>query len=484
MVMKIPNDVIRKLAAVAARSDLGDPRRSRRLAKFTAQLARNPSASLPAAMGDDASLQGAYRLLNNDEVSFEAVLASHRETTFAQAVHARKVLVVHDTTDCSFPRLDPKAIGYLQTGKAGFRLHLSLVLDAATWRRPLGIGHAEPLWRKQRSRKRKKGRRKRTGADTAGQPDREFCRWWRGIAACEAALPPGTTAVHLADRETDSYELLAQFEEDQLQYVVRQRVDRRGRDVTSPATEWSTVRQVAAQSEGLLEREVPLSRREKKPTPAMNKAHPPRKQRLAHLRFAATTVVIPRPRYLREPLPAQLTLNLVHVTEVDPPEGEPAVEWLLYTSLPIDTPAQVATIVDYYRSRWTIEEFNSALKTGCAYEQREFTTRHALLNLLAATLPIACQLLWLRSRARTDPSAPAEEVLTACQIEVLRSLSPRKPSAHPTAEEVLLSVAALGGHLKRNGPPGWLVLYRGMAKLLAYEAGWNAAMARRRRGDL
>jgi hypothetical protein len=480
--MKIPNDVIRKLAEVAAQSDLGDPRRSRRLAKFTAQLARNPSGSLPAALGDDASLQGAYRLLNNDEVDFEAILAPHRELTYAQAARAREVLVVHDTTDCSFPRLDPKDIGYLQTGKAGFRLHLSLILDAATWRRPLGIGHAEPFWRTHRSRK--KGRRKRSGAATAAQPDREFCRWWRGIAAIEAALPPGTTAIHVADREGDSYELFAQLEAAHAQHVIRQRVDRRGRDVTSPATEWSTVRQVASRSEGLLEREVPLSRRAKKPTPAMNKSHPPRKQRVARLRFAATTVVIPRPRYLRDPLPAQLTLNLVHVTEVDPPAGEPPVEWLLYTSLPIDTPEQVATIVDHYRSRWTIEEYNAALKTGCAYEQREFTTRHALLNLLAATLPIACQILWLRSRARTEPSAPAAEVLTVRQIEVLRSLSPRKPSDQPTAEEVMLSVAALGGHLKRNGSPGWLVLYRGMAQLLAYEVGWSAAMASRRRGDL
>jgi hypothetical protein len=30
--------------------------------------------------------------------------------------------------------------------------------------------------------------------------------------------------------------------------------------------------------------------------------------------------------------------------------------------------------------------------------------------------------------------------------------------------------------MKTNGEPGWLTLIRGMAQLLAYEAGWRAAM--------
>ena len=51
-------------------------------------------------------------------------------------------------------------------------------------------------------------------------------------------------------------------------------------------------------------------------------------------------------------------------------------------------------------------------------------------------------------------------------------------AATPTVEQALLAVAALGGHLKRNGPPGWKVLLRGMTRLLDYEAGWRAATGR------
>ena len=59
-------------------------------------------------------------------------------------------------------------------------------------------------------------------------------------------------------------------------------------------------------------------------------------------------------------------------------------------------------MVDGYRTRWVIEEFNAALKTGCAYEARQFESRDALLTMLALSLPVACEVLWLRSPGAYD----------------------------------------------------------------------------------
>ena len=42
-------------------------------------------------------------------------------------------------------------------------------------------------------------------------------------------------------------------------------------------------------------------------------------------------------------------------------------------------------------------------------------------------------------------------------------------SSKPTAREVTMAIAALGGHLKRNGDPGWITLGRGLTQFLAYE---------------
>jgi hypothetical protein len=365
--------------------------------------------------------------------------------------------------------MDPHELGYLTTGKPGFPLHLSLVIDARGWRRPLGIVHAEALYRPQRSSKKAKGRSR-----TKSGP-REFDRWQRGITATSSALKDCDEVIHIADCETDSYELFANQVAGE-RFVFRMRVaGRRVRGADTDEGSWSTVRELARSCKGILERDVPLSARKKNKLANQGKAHPPRNSRIANLRFAATTAVVPRPHRLRDPFPNTLTLNLVHVLEIDPPQGEPPVEWMLYTTEPIDTPEQVADVVDMYRARWTIEEFNAALKTGCAYEARRLETRDALLTLLAISLPVACEMLGLRSRSRTEPKAPASDVLNATELNVLRVLGRSPLPEHPTARDALLAVAGLGGHVKANGEPGWKVLYRGMMRLIDYCTAWDAS---------
>jgi hypothetical protein len=49
-----------------ANSDLGDPRRAKRLPKLTASLAQAPSESISAASGGWGDLIAAFRFLNNE----------------------------------------------------------------------------------------------------------------------------------------------------------------------------------------------------------------------------------------------------------------------------------------------------------------------------------------------------------------------------------------------------------------------------------
>ena len=59
-------------------------------------------------------------------------------------------------------------------------------------------------------------------------------------------------------------------------------------------------------------------------------------------------------------------------------------------------------------------------------------------------------------------------MLTPLEIDVLRRIAPQRLPAAPTARDVLWAVAALGGHLKANGEPGWLVIGRGFQTLLTF----------------
>lgn len=370
---------------------------------------------------------------------------------------------------------NPDIIGYLNTGKPGFYCHYTLVVDADS-QRPLGVSHLDTVIRTSPPRKRKRGsaRKSPSGAQTRTKRNREFERWHNGIEQTEARLGH-SEVIHIADRESDSYELIANALDARRRIVFRARI--LNRNAQSSSGDIGALHELAAQQEGVLTREVALSSRKAGAAPSRARAHPPRRARVATLSYSAAQIEVRRPNYLGRDFPKSLTLNVVRVWEPKPPTGEEPVEWLLLTTEPIDTPSQIAEVVDIYRARWLIEECNKALKTGCLYEQRQFESRDALLTILALSLPIACEILALRAGVRQNPDRPARDVLSPLQIRILRALGSRKLPDDPTARDVLLAVAALGGHQRSNGEPGWLVLRRGMSRLLDYEKGWRASRA-------
>ena len=64
------------------------------------------------------------------------------------------------------------------------------------------------------------------------------------------------------------------------------------------------------------------------------------------------------------------------------------MEWVLWTSEPVETAEQVAQVVDGYRTRWLIEEYFKALKTGCAFEERQLRSIRTLTNALGLRHPL------------------------------------------------------------------------------------------------
>ena len=261
--MKLQADSVSRCTTIWEEADLGDPRRTRRLVRAAACMARRPSAPLPAALGTDADVQGMYRLMNNWRVDFRTLVVVQSEMTRLRAEEEANgdVLVLHDTTDCAFRCLDPDEIGYLNTGKAGFRLHASLVVHAMGWRRPIGIVAAETIHR-GKPRRGGKPKSKPSGSETVSWQDKEFDRWRRCIEASQSQLAGCRSVIHIADREIDSFALMHATLAMGGRFIFRVRVDRRGRAVDTDG--WSTVKQVARALDGRFEREVPLSARKRR----------------------------------------------------------------------------------------------------------------------------------------------------------------------------------------------------------------------------
>jgi hypothetical protein len=453
------SDARQELVREFGLAQFGDERLSARVQTIAGAVVRQPEKSLPQQNGNAAAREATYRFLGSERVTPEQILAPHVAATVARCRERKRVVVAHDTTEFAFAGRDQ--LGYLSGTMRGFIAHFALAIAFEKNREPLGVLHIEPIVRDGEP---KQGKRTKPG-----DPTNESLRWNRTAAAAHLLLGE-IDAIHVYDREADNYSLMVEMVARGQQFVVRASHDRSAEEgMLSELLEGATVQ---------AHRTVMLSKRGQRSSARAAKRHPARSGREAKLQISSRSVTLRANSKTAREMSSTLKLNLVRVFEVDVPEGEPAVEWRLWTALPVANGEDLLTIVDAYRARWVIEEYFKALKTGCAYEQRQLESRHSLLNALAIFAPVAWLLLRLRSLARSAGDEP-QHSLSAPQMICLRFILKRlqqfEMPADPTEQQTLSALARLGGHITSNGDPGWLVLGRGLDTVLSAELGYMAA---------
>jgi len=445
---------LRSIEAEFEGARLGDRRLEYRLPKIAKAFQQDPDESLPKALKSDASVEGAYRLLRNDRVTVDGILTGHYEQTLERAKKQKCVVAIHDTTVFEFSgEAERKELGPLRGKGQGFLGHFTLLAGVEIPVVPLGVLAVDAVVRE------------RGGSETQNEGD----RWLDGVEAAEHRIGSELSVVHVMDREADAYDLIAALITTGRRFVIRSATDR-----WISREENLRLSDLLADARVTVERTVVLSKRTKK-NQALTTKQSAREARTARLALSAITVKIPRTKTARSDAPALLEVNIVQVREIQPPPDVEPVHWKLITCEPISKRTDLERVVDCYRARWLIEEYFKAIKTGCAFEKRQMESLHTLLNTLAITIPIAWRLLLLRTLARQAPDILASKVLTKSQLAILskRRYGHLPPKA--TVREAMLAVARMGGLLRQNGEPGWIVLGRGFEDLLKLEEGWNAA---------
>src|SRR6266498_3575122 len=157
-------------------ADLGDVRRNARLVQLASVLGAQPSASLPDATDDPASLKAAYRFFDNDYVRAEAILESHVQSTKRRMLAVERVLAVQDTTYLDWTDhpatqgLGPLAAPTHQ----GLLAHTTLALTPE--RVPLGLLQQQ-VWARDKQVRRQQDHKRRPIADKESQ------KWQRSLKA-------------------------------------------------------------------------------------------------------------------------------------------------------------------------------------------------------------------------------------------------------------------------------------------------------------
>lgn len=435
----------------------GDERLNKRLRRIAAVMEESPAASFPTAM-TRAELEAFYRFMSNDRVDAESILAPHRRATVKRVVSGSTVIAVSDTTTLLFNTARDGL------GESGRKLFAHVALGVDSHGTPLGVLDLFTWARTATTPSARRQRKEISSAEAARLPN-ENDRWWRGIEAVEATVGNRASVIHVMDSEAEDYELLHQLVQAGRRFVIRSGDDRRLERLDGSPTKTS---ELVASFPVRCVRTVKLSPR-KKPRLLAKKRRRRRQAardgRNAKLSIGAVTVAVRAPSY-RWDLPQTVSLNLICVREDGSPEDAEPVEWVLLTTEPIDSEEQILAVVDMYRHRWKIEELFKALKSGCAIEKRQLGHYRSLVNALALMLPIAWNLLRLRTLSRSDPRLPASDVLSDVEIAVLREFAEKRPPKKLTLVDAMLAIARKGGHLPNNGPPGWLTLGRGYLRLL------------------
>jgi hypothetical protein len=431
-----------------ADAELGDLRRTQRLVELAGVLAQHPTAALPEACGDGAMLKAAYRFFDNDAVEPQDVLLSHIEATYGRLAQVPLVLAVQDTTEVDWTAHPAtQNLGPLgHSACRGLMVHSTLAFTPE--RVPLGL-LAQQVWARDPDDIGKRHRRKQLPIS-----QKESQKWLTSLDAVFTARAecPQTRLVSVGDREADVYDVLAAERPEGVELLIRASWDRCTR--TPERYVWATVEAQAVVEQLLLQ--VPR-----------RGAQPAREATLA-LRFCPLTLCPPRHRQ-REGL-SEVGLWAVQVVEVDPPADVTPIEWMLLTTVAVDTVQDAIERVEWYGGRWGIEVWHRILKSGCRIEQRQLETGERLQRCLTLYSVIAWRVFYAVMLARAVPEMPCDVLLEVAEWQALYCAihhCPTPPESPPTLGEAVRWIAQLGGFVgrRRRDQPGPETVWRGFQHL-------------------
>ena len=411
--------------------------------------------------GDRAGEESIGRFFANPKVTAAKIVESWGMRT-GPASAGRHVLAIQDTTEVKFPTTAGRRRGLGPCGHGnahGILAHAMLAVDAGSGA-CLGLVDGE-IWN-------------RPGKATVplrhrAPCDRESRRWVDTAQRAKTVLAPAATITMIGDRENDFYAMWARIPEPGVHLLIRVQQDR----LLAPRAGAAPGKLFAAAAA------FPLAGTRKLELPARR---PDRAKRTAEVEIRFGTVEIARPVNEKDlALPATVRLRLVEVKEIDPPGGADPIHWRLLTTHEVNNQTDAWQIVAWYQVRWTIEQLFRVTKSqGLGLEESQIATAGRLMKLTAAAPMAACIDMQLVQERDGTHGSPASQVFSAPEIDTIEALSPvlegkterqRNPHSPRSLARASWVMARLGGWNCYYGPPGPIVMHRGMERFHAIHAG-------------
>lgn len=434
-------------------AQLGDLRRTKRLVEVASSFAQHTGASIPAACGNGAAVEGAYRFARNEAVEPTDIARAGFETTvkLMKKEKPRVLLAPEDSTVLSYAH-DVDDLGDVGGPEGsttqGIWVHSALLVDPQT-ERTLGLV-AQQRWVRDAKEYGKRHERKERPYE-----EKESFKWQRTAEEMRQVLGPEWMArvIAVCDREGDVYPYFANKLKHGERFIVRAESNR---NVTEQE-DANHLRDVLKAAPVLGTAHVELPQRGGRPA------------RTAKLRLTSATVELKRPNSLDVKHPRKLVVNAVLAEELKPPAAEEPLNWMLLTTEPVESLVEVENVLKFYRMRWRIEVFHKAWKTGAGVERQRLQTSENLERIAVVLAFVAIRLIQLRELFEAGAEVRCDQLLdkelwTLLWVGVERTKPPRTP---PSAEWAYRALARFAGwtDTKQTGRVGWDTLWKGWSRL-------------------
>jgi len=418
-----------------SQAQLGDARRTKRLVKTVDFMCRRPGGSLPQKLNNPKDLRAFYRLMNCDEVTHEAILATHRDVVLKKILESgTTVLNICNSTEMDYTtHVSLRELGQIGNGNhRGYVVQNCLAVNAETGS-VLGLCN-QVLHHRDRVGK------DETQAQKRERESRESRLWLKGVEP----LPANWSIVDVCDQGADTFEFLEHETHSGRRFLIRSANNRCifvGHDEPS-LCESEHLRSYTAElpPAGHVTLEVTSRVNATSPQQKGAKVRRKRSARMANMAVAFAPVQIkpPRDKHAHHGI-TPLKVWIVRVWEVDPPEGEERLEWSLITNEPIQSVDDAHRVVGWYEHRWIVAAYHKVLKTGLNIESPQFTTEDRLQPAIAVLSVVALTLPEMRD-ARRHVDAKTRKAAEIIREDSVTNLSVRRQGSLVVTDQSMPSI--------------------------------------------
>lgn len=384
---------------------------------------------------------------------------------------ARHVLCIQDSTEMNYHShrnriKEHSGLGRLDTPQValGFKMHSTLLVDAIEgnllgfsdiklWHRPLDMPN----------------RRKREYTKLPIE-EKESYKWILAANNSKKRLSNAAMITFVEDREGDIYEQLSTIHGENIHYVIRSKSNRKTIDEQRAWDKLATQPPLGSFSITL-----PTDYRKN------------RIQQKVNLKIRFASITIPRGHHIKNSIayPKDTSINIVEAYE----ENKDGINWKLLTTHPICNFDDAYKVVQWYSQRWLIEQMHRLLKhKGFQIEDSELESGWAIRKLCIIMLTALLRIIQMNlTYNEPEGGQPLDEVFNEEEIQCMQHINKKLQGKTPKLQNhnnpknlkwATWIIARLGGWkgYESQGPPGIIVLKRGLDRFASIFYGWKLAI--------